>query len=109
VPFGAGFSLGQKHLSVTAALVKRVSQLEEESVLLERGSEMVGETVRSLCDQLAFLDNEVRRLSDVCDKLVNQKKADTVDNLTSAASERPLSANQGRILNGKLETIAGYF
>jgi hypothetical protein len=30
------------------------------------------------------------------------------DNLTSAATNRPLSANQGRILNEKIATIAGY-
>jgi hypothetical protein len=85
--------------AVTAALAKRVSHLEEQTVLLERRSAMVGRTVRSLCDQLAFLESEVRRLSEGCDGLGNQQKLDTVDNLTSAAGNRPLSANQGRILN----------
>jgi hypothetical protein len=96
--------------TVTAALEKRVSHLEEQSLIMERGSELVEKTVRSLCDQLAFVDSEVRRLSEVCDGLMNKPgPPDTEDNLTSAASDRPLSANQGRILNEKIAVIAGYF
>jgi TPR repeat protein len=93
--------------AVTDALAKRVSHVEEQSVLLERGSAMVGETVRSICDQLAFLDNEVRRLSEVCGGFVKQNNPGTVDNLTSATPVWPLSADQGRIQNEETGTIDG--
>jgi hypothetical protein len=34
---------------------------------------------------------------------------DVVDDLTSAARDRPLSANQGKALNDRIERISGYF
>jgi hypothetical protein len=95
-----------------SALTKRVSAVEEQSLLVERGSEMVAQTVRSLCDQVSFLQSEIRRLSAVCESCLKQNRldpSDIDDNLTSAAANRPLSSNQGRILNEKIATIAGYF
>jgi nicotinamide mononucleotide (NMN) deamidase PncC len=61
---------------------------------------------------VSFLESELRRLSEVCQSLGKQNRLDASDiddSLTSDAANRPLSANQGRILNEKISTIAGYF
>jgi hypothetical protein len=83
------------------ALVKRVSRLEGQSVSLEQRSDVIGKTVRALCDQMSFLEREIRRLSDVY-------MGFRIENVPgSGAADRPLSANQYRVLD-EIATIEGY-
>jgi hypothetical protein len=100
--------------AVIGSVLNRMSALEERSFCCERHSGTVKRTIRSLCDKIDILEGEVRRLSELWAQLSDGltkrlQPGDVVDDLTSAARDRPLSANQGKALNDRIVKIAGYF